>query len=67
MAKKSKYFRHEIICPEKGEKTVLLSEWHTEGDQEILNGIRCDNVQLKDLSGTDCQWTCWEEISREKS
>ena len=67
MTKKSKYFRHEITCPEKGEKTVLLSEWHAEGDQKVLNGIRCDNVQLKDLSGKDCQWTCWEEISEEKS
>jgi hypothetical protein len=67
MAKHSKYLRHEITCPEKDEKAVLLSEWHTENDQEILNGIRCDNVKLRDLSGTDCHWSCWEVISREKS
>ena len=66
MTQHPKYVRQEIECPEKGEKTKLLSEWRTDNDQEILNGIRCNNSQLKDLSGADCQWSCWEQISRAK-
>ena len=67
MAQHTKYVRHEIKCPESKDKTELLSEWRTEDGQEILNGIRCDNPQLRDLSGADCQWSCWEHISRVKT
>jgi len=66
MAQDPKYFRHEINCPEKDDTVQLLSEWRTEDGQEILNGIGCNNSQLKDLSGADCQWSCWEQISRAK-
>ena len=66
MAQHLKYLRYEIKCPEKDHKNELLSEWRTENGQEILNGIRCNNSQLKDLSGADCQWSCWEQISRAK-
>jgi hypothetical protein len=66
MAQHPKYLRHAINCPENDNKAVLLSEWRIENGQETLNGIRCDNLHLKDLSGTDCQWSCWEKISGTK-
>jgi hypothetical protein len=31
-----------------------------------LNSIRCDNMYLKDLSGGDCEWSCWKQISQEE-
>ena len=62
-----KYLRHEIKCPERDELVKLLSEWRTQDGQTILNGLHCDDSNLKDLSGADCQWSCWEQISRAKS
>jgi len=66
MTQHPKYLRHTIKCPENDNKAVLLSEWRIEVGQEVLNGIRCDNSHLKDLSGADCQWSCWEKISGTK-
>ena len=28
------------------------------------NSISCCNIYLKDLSGGDCEWACWEEVTR---
>ncbi|MHC4105190.1 MAG: hypothetical protein ACYSR9_09630 [Planctomycetota bacterium] len=66
MTQHTEYLLHEIKCPERNDKAELLSEWRTENGQEILNGIHCNNAQLRDLSGTDCQWSCWKQISRAK-
>jgi hypothetical protein len=66
MTKQSKWVKCQMTCPEgKGEGHLFL-HWHVEGDKEVLNSIRCDNVYLRDLSGGDCQWSCWEQISREE-
>ncbi len=49
-------------CPEGRGTTEFLLEWGTEGDRDTLNGAYCNNPALRDLSGTECQWSCWEEI-----
>ena len=63
---KSRWVKFEMVCPEgKGEAGLLL-EWRSEGRGETLNSISCDNPVLRDLSGSECQWSCWEEILQKK-
>lgn len=59
------YLRHKIECPERKGETELLSDWQTEDGIDILKGISCNNPRLRDLSGTDCQWSCWKQISQQ--
>ena len=67
MAKKSRWAKCQMQCPEGKGEGHLLVQWHTEGDKEVVHSIRCDNVYLKDLSGGDCQWSCWEKIVQKSS
>jgi hypothetical protein len=64
MKKKSRFTTHKMTCPEKRGETSLLLEWQSEKGKELLNSIRCANPELKDLSGRDCQWSCWEKITK---
>lgn len=66
MADESRWMRHRLTCPEGRGQTELLLEWRGRGKEEILTGISCKNPRLLDLSATECQWSCWEEIIREK-
>jgi hypothetical protein len=67
MAKQSKWFTLEMKCPEGKGESKLLVEWRGEGGKEVLKSISCDNLYLRDLSGGDCEWSCWEEVSREEN
>jgi hypothetical protein len=67
MGEKSVWVRRQIQCPEKRGESRLLLEWHIVDGEAALNGISCDNPQLKDLSGNDCEWSCWEQITETKS
>jgi hypothetical protein len=63
MERQSKWTKHDMKCPEgKGESRLLL-EWRMKSGQDVLVSIYCNNPELSDLSGGDCQWSCWEEIS----
>jgi hypothetical protein len=53
-------------CPEGRGKTELLLEWKIEKGRKILQSISCDNPQLADYSGAECQWCCFEKISAKK-
>ena len=65
--KASRWCRCEMTCPEgKGEGSLFV-HWQVEDDNEVVNSIRCDNIYLKDLSGGDCQWSCWEKVSQKES
>jgi hypothetical protein len=66
MDAKSKWVRLRMKCPEKGCEASLLVEWRNEGGKEVLNGIVCDNQELRDLCGRDCTWFCWEEVSEDR-
>jgi hypothetical protein len=64
MVVQSKREKRTITCPEGIGKPQLFLEWRDEDGREILNSIYCDNLHLRDLSGGDCQWSCWEKVSR---
>jgi hypothetical protein len=62
----SRWARRLIKCPEGRGESALFVEWRLEKDGEVVNSVSCNNLQLIDLSGSDCQWSCWEKISLDK-
>jgi hypothetical protein len=64
MAKRSRWVKREMTCPEGKGETTLCLEWSFQQGTEILNSISCTNICLKDVSGHDCQWACWQEVCR---
>jgi hypothetical protein len=64
MEKQSRWEKCKMPCPEGKGEGCLFVHWQVEGDKEVLASIHCDNVYLKDLSGGDCQWACWDKISK---
>jgi len=68
MGETYRWVKLQIECPaEKGESELLL-EWHDHDEEgtEVLNGMSCDNPKLRDLSGQDCDWSCWERVAEKK-
>ncbi len=63
MGEQFRWVKRQIKCPEGKGQSELFLEWHVEKGAEVLNSISCDNPKLKDLSGEDCEWSCWEKIS----
>jgi hypothetical protein len=53
-----------MTCPEGKGETTLCLEWCFQEGKEVLNSISCKNVYLKDLSGGDCEWACWKEVTQ---
>ncbi len=66
MVRESRWMLHRLTCPEGRGETELLLEWRLQGKGEELRGVSCKNPRLRDLSGEECRWSCWEEIIREK-
>jgi len=66
MVKKSRWVKLQIECPEGRGKHELLVELRAESGKEGVNSISCNNLYLRDLSGGDCQWSCWEQVSEYK-
>jgi len=66
MANKTRMVRCHVTCPEEKGEADLLIEWQSEDGSEVLNSISCSNPKLKDLSGEDCEWSCWGKISKSK-
>jgi hypothetical protein len=62
MAEKSIWMKHGMACPEGRGHAELFLEWQAERGEEVLNSICCNNPQLRDLSGSDCGWSCWDKI-----
>ena len=56
----------QMKCPEGKGQAGLLLEWKVEKGKKILCSISCDNPQLSDYSGVDCQWLCLGKISGPK-
>jgi hypothetical protein len=62
MSKQSRWVRRNIECPEgKGEHDLLIAS-HDESGKEVVKAISCDNPDLEDFAGGDCEWSCWEEV-----
>ena len=66
MADKSRRVIRQMECPEGRGKATLLAEWRVEKGKKILRSISCNNPRLMDYSGEDCQWLCWDKVSRGK-
>jgi hypothetical protein len=66
MADRTRRVIRKIACPEGKGETSLLVEWETEKGRKKLRSVSCDNPKLMDYSGEDCDWQCWERISKEK-
>ncbi|NIO10731.1 MAG: hypothetical protein GTO40_23115 [Deltaproteobacteria bacterium] len=66
MAEKSRWVTRQIECPEERGKSELLVELRNESGKEVVNAISCDNPYLQDIDGGDCEWSCWQEVSKEK-
>jgi hypothetical protein len=66
MADKSGRVIRQMECPEGRGKASLLVEWRVERGKKILHSVSCNDSLLMDYSGRDCQWLCWEKISRGK-
>ncbi len=62
--KKSIWKKCHIKCPEQRGDADLFLEWSIEKGRKILRSASCNNEQLLDLSGKDCEWSCWDEISQ---
>jgi len=66
MIEQSRWMRHHMICPEGKGETELLLELRAIGGEDILNSISCKNPLLRDLSGSECSWSCWQRVIEEK-
>jgi hypothetical protein len=69
MSEKSRWEKRKVDCEETGEEANLLIEYRKtgkKGKKEEVGGVSCDNPQLTDYDGDDCEWTCIDEIEREK-
>jgi hypothetical protein len=57
----SRWEKRDITCPEGKGEGHLLVEWKQKRGKPVIESISCDNASLKDLSGTDCKWSCWKK------
>jgi len=67
MGDQSSWEKRHITCPEGRGEGDLLIEWKKpKPGKPVINSMSCDNPSLKDLSGTECEWSCWKEQARSK-
>ncbi len=66
MSEKSQWTLRHMKCPEEKGKAQLLLEWKVQRGKKVLHSISCDNPQLMEYSGMDCQWLCMKKISPKK-
>ena len=64
MAEDRRWEKCRISCPEQGAEAELFLEWRRQEGKEALYSSSCKNPKLLDLSGTDCQWTCWDILEK---
>ena len=63
----TKWLKHNFECPEGKGQADLLSAWRVDYGIEVLIGVSCNNPQLKEQGGEDCQWSCLKEIEEKKA
>jgi hypothetical protein len=66
MVERITWVKKQMNCPEGRGETELFAEWRHERGVDTLNSICCNNPLLRDLSGTDCRWSCWDRVAVEK-
>ena len=57
----------KVKCPEDRGIAQLLLEWKIDRGRKVLGSVTCDNFELADYSGSDCQWLCWAKIAGGKT
>lgn len=57
----------KVKCPEDRGIAQLLLEWKIDRGRKVLCSVTCDNFELADYSGSDCQWLCWAKIAGGKT
>ncbi|MFZ7124831.1 MAG: hypothetical protein ACOWWM_01605 [Desulfobacterales bacterium] len=62
-----KWIAYRVDCPEHQRKAELLAEWRETEGKLRLTGVSCGLPELRDLSGCDCGWSCWERIYRDRN
>lgn len=67
MREQSRWVKYQMTCPEGRGESQLLLEWRVESGRESLKSVSCGNPRLRDLSGDNCQWSCWESITERKT
>ena len=65
--KQTRWIKQHVVCPEGLGESELFLEWRLEEEQEEPNSIYRNNPHLADLSGGECQGSCWEKITVEKA
>lgn len=68
-ASSAKVYRsiRKVKCPENRGIAQLLLEWKIDRGRKVLCSVTCDNFELADYSGSDCQWLCWAKIAGGKT
>ena len=66
MSEERRWSRLQVKCRETERKTNLLVEWGKKDGKDFVNGITCDNPELADYGGRECEWSCWDEVSGKK-
>jgi hypothetical protein len=67
MSTNPKWTRQQVSCKENKARFNLLIEWQEKDGKEVIQAIYCDNSKLGDYHLSDCDWSCWEKFSAEKS
>jgi hypothetical protein len=44
----------------------LLVEWRKKDGKLVANSVSCNNSKLMGLKPTDCEWSCWEEVEKNR-
>ena len=64
MTEDRRWEKCRISCPEQEGEAEIFLEWHRKEGKDVLYSTSCKNLKLLDLSGSDCEWTCWDVIEK---
>ena len=66
MTEESKWEKCQITCPEDKVEAELLVEWRKKDGKLVANSVSCNNSKLMDMKPANCEWSCWEEVEKNK-
>ncbi|MDJ0816894.1 MAG: hypothetical protein QNJ58_11855 [Desulfobacterales bacterium] len=66
MTEETKWEKCQITCPEDKVEAELLVEWRKKDGKLVANSVSCNNSKLMDMKPADCEWSCWEEVEKNR-
>ena len=66
MTEETKWEKCQITCPEAKVEAELLVEWRKKDGKLVANSVSCNNSKLMDMKPADCEWSCWEEVEKNR-